>query len=50
MQQHQNAVPTPSQNRQPEKAETVKTVPVVLDEKALRQIAGGLTQAPNTNW
>jgi hypothetical protein len=51
MQQHQKAVPTPSQNRQPEKADkTVKTAPIVLDEKALRQIAGGLTQSPNSGW
>ncbi|HEX7438678.1 MAG TPA: hypothetical protein VF319_01150 [Caldimonas sp.] len=50
MQQHQKAVPTPSQNRLPETAKTAKTAPVVLDEKALRQVAGGITESPKGGW
>ncbi len=51
MQQRQKAVPTPSRNHPPEKAKTVKTAPVVvLDEKALRQVAGGVTCGPKGGW
>ena len=50
MQKHQKAIPTPSKTSQPAKSKTVRTAPVVLDEKALRQVAGGVLQGPNGGW
>lgn len=50
MQKHQKAVPIPGKTRQPAKSKTVRTAPVVLDEKALRQVAGGLPLGPNGGW
>jgi hypothetical protein len=50
MQQRQKAVPPPSKPRQPVQAKGTKTTPIAVDEKALRQIAGGLMSGPNGGW
>ena len=51
MQQRQKETPSQSKIQTPVKAKSVQTAPILLDEKALRQIAGGVTPAgPNGNW
>ena len=50
MQQRQKAAPTPSKPQAKVNAKPAKAAPVVLDEKALRQIAGGVTHGPNGGW
>ena len=49
MQQRQKAPPTPCKTQAPAQSQPAKSTPVVIDERALRQIAGGV-QAPNGSW
>jgi hypothetical protein len=53
MQQRQKATPTPSKSESSAQSKPAKAVPVVLDEKALRHIAGGMSgtaRGPNGGW
>jgi hypothetical protein len=53
MQQRQKATPTPSKSDSSAKSKSAKAAPVVLDEKALRHIAGGMSgtaRGPNGGW
>jgi hypothetical protein len=50
MQQRHKAVPTPGKTFPSGNSKTAKTSPVVLDEKALRQVAGGMAAGPKGGW
>ncbi|MGH8795611.1 MAG: hypothetical protein ACREXI_01030 [Caldimonas sp.] len=53
MQQRQKAVPTPSKSESSAQSKSKKAAPVVLDERALRHIAGGMSgtaRGPNGGW
>ena len=51
MQQRPKATPVPSRPSPQAKAKPAPTKPIALDEKALRQIAGGVNlSGPNGTW
>ncbi len=50
MQQSQKSKSVPQKNLPAAKAQPAKPGPVSIDEKALRQIAGGILQIPNGGW
>ena len=51
MQQRPKATPVPSGPSPKAKAQSVPTKPIALDEKTLRQIAGGVSPSgPNGTW
>ncbi len=50
MQQPQKSKSVPQKNLPASKAQPSKAGPVAVDEKALRQIAGGILQIPNGGW
>ena len=50
MQQRQKAVPTLPKTPAPTTFKSIKRAPLLLDEKAMRQIAGGVTDSPHGSW
>jgi hypothetical protein len=52
MQQRPKAAPTPSKTTNLATAKAARPAPIVLDEKALRQIAGGMLESnsPKGGW
>lgn len=52
-QQRRPQQPVPASKKNAEvtsKSQPVRTVPATLDDKALRQVGGGITAAPHGSW